>query len=182
MIIFSSRPGVVSAVLTGGALPFAIALGGTGGVPAFPGYQLAKAVLTGFALEGESGLMVNHTLRDRIYVYIHGERAGTAQVSGVAFGDVCDGGAGAYTGLDAVYAYYERTRAATQGLPVRLVFGPNTSLVGFLTKMRLGVEDAATGVAPFTFSFVTLPRYAGRTTVGAPVLAGDQLPPLPWGT
>lgn len=172
MLIFSSTPGVVAAEVVGQALPFSIAVGGTNNVPSFPAYLQAKAILTGFALENETGLGVAHTLRDRIYVYVHGERAGTAMVSGIMFGGVCGDEQGPrYTGMDAIYAYYERVRASTQGLPVRLVFGPRTTLVGFMTGLSMGVDDAQTGVGAFRFKFLSLPRYAGRF---------GFRPPLPW--
>jgi hypothetical protein len=178
-LLFSNTPGVVAAVVTGPALPFAIAVGGVAGVPAFPGYVLAKSIITGFAAEAESGLGVSHTLRDRIYIYIHGERAGAATVSGLTFSGTCDPSTGApgsgpvYTGWDAVYSYYERVRASTQGLPVRLVLGPATVLSGFMSKLTLGFEDPSWGIGSFQFRFVTMPRNAGRF---------GYLPPLVWDT
>lgn len=170
MVVFSNTPGVVSAVLTGQAVPFAVAIGG-GSVPGFPAYRLAKSILTGFEMEDQSGLGVGHTLRDRIYVYIHGERAGSAQITGVAFGGVCDDTGPQYTGMDAVYAYYTRVRASTQGLPVRLVFGPNTVLAGFMRGFKLGVSDPASGIGAFSFDFLTVPSNVGRF---------GYLPRLPW--
>lgn len=173
MVIFSATPGVVAAEVHGPALPFAIAIGGNANVPSFPAYRLIKSIITGFTLDQQSGLGVSHTLRDRIYVYIHGERAGSAVISGVAFAGLCEDEGPRYTGMDAIYAYYERTRASTEGVPVRLVFGPRTTLVGFLSEFRLGVEDAQTGVGSFQFKFVTMPRHAGRF---------GYKPPLPWET
>lgn len=174
MLIFSSRPGVVAALVNGQALPFAISVGGNSTVPAIPGYRLFKSILTGFEIEQTSGLGVSHTLRDRIYVYAFGERAGSAVISGITFPDVCDAPAGApYTGLDAVQAYYERVRVSTQGIPVRLIFGPLTTLAGFMTGLRTRLEDPTSGIGSFSFQFVTMPRNAGRY---------GYLPPLPWAT
>lgn len=172
MVIFSNTPGVVSAVITGHVMPFSIAIGGgASGAPAFPGYRLIKSILTGFTSGHQSGLSVEHTLRDRIYMYTHGERAGAATIGGIAFGGVCDDTGPRYTGIDAVVAYYERARVSSQGLPVRLIFGPRTTLVGFMTDLKIGLEDAAVPVSSFQFQFVTMPRYAGRFGVS---------PPLPW--
>ena len=168
MLVFSSSPGVVGAVVTENALPFALAVGGNPSVPGFPGYLLSRAALTGFRTSGKSGLGVTHTLRDRIYIYVFGERAGDAEVAGIAFSGVCDQ-TGLYTGFDAIYAYYERVRASSQGLPVRLVFGPETSLYGFMTDLGFSLDDPQTGTGSFSFRFVTMPRVwpAGR-------------PNLPW--
>lgn len=165
MFVFSSAPGVVGAVITGQALPFAVAVGGTGAVPGFPAWYLCKAVLTGFDYDARSGLGVTHTLRDRIYVYAFGERMGDATVTGVAFAGTCHGGATAgpnggrlWTGFDGVHAYYERARVSTQGAPVRLVFGPDTTLAGFMDGFRFQLEDPQTGTGSFAFRFKVLPR------------------------
>lgn len=171
MLVFSNTPGVVSAVLTGQTLPFAIGIGGANGIPAFPGFKLVKSILTGFDVEDETGLGVMHTLRDRIYVYIHGERAGSVTITGVTFGGVCDDSGPRYTGMDAVYAYYERTRASTEGFPVRLVLGPQTTLAGFMRGFKLQVADPASGIGSFSFRFLTMPRHAGRFPF---------VPALPW--
>ena len=169
MLVFGNTPGVVGAIVTGQALPFAIALGGNPGVDAFPGVPLVKAVLTNFQVANRSGLGVQHTLRDRIYVYAFGERAGQAAVGGIAFAGVCDA-PGKFTGFDAVYAYYERTRVSQQGLPVRLVFGPATTLFGFMHEFEFRLEDPQTGIGTFSFKFVTVPRN----------VTFNVLPAAPW--
>jgi len=169
MLVFSSTPGVVGAVVTGQSLPFTVAVGGTPDVPAFPAYMLARAVLTGFRMSGRSGLGVTTTLRDRIYLYVFGEQPGQAEVSGVAFAGVCDA-SGTWTGFDAIHAYYERVRVSSQGLPVRLVFGPDTTLYGFMSGFDFSLEDPQSGIGSFSFKFVTMPRVR---LFGTPR-------PLPW--
>jgi hypothetical protein len=169
VMLFGSTPGVVGVQLSGPALPFSIAVGGNPGVPAFESVTLAKAVLTGFTVDGETGLGVGHTLRDRIYFYVFGGRATPAVVSGVAFAGVCNRGT-AYTGFDAVYSYYETVRASTQGAAVRLVFGPATTLYGFMYKFSFRLGDPQTGLGEFSFMFEAIPRGSG----------GSPIPPLTW--
>lgn len=169
MLIFSNTPGVVGTIVTGQALPFAVLIGGNPGVPEFPGVVSAKAILTGFHDSGRSGLGISHTLRDRIYAAIFGERAGKAMVSGIAFAGHCQSD-GNWTGFDAVRAYYEACRASQIGALVRLVFGPQTTLAGFMEDFEFHFEDANTGIGAFAFGFVTMPRNA--------VFRSN--PPLPW--
>lgn len=169
MFVFSAAPGVVGAVVTGPSLPFAVGIGGNANVPAFPGYTLSRAILTGFRVSGRSGLGVSHTLRDRIYVYVFGERAGQAEVSGMAFAGVCNQ-TGRWTGFDSIYAYYERVRVSSNGMPARLVFGPDTSVSGFMTDLDFNLDDPQTGVGSFSFKFTTMPR----------VLTFGQPRRLPW--
>lgn len=159
MLIFANTPGVVGAVIAGPSLPFAVVVGGNPGTDAFPGAPLAKAVLTSFQVANRSGLGVAHTLRDRIYVYAFGEKAGQARVGGIAFAGVC-GSAKRYTGFDAVYSYYERNRVSQQGFAVQLVFGPYTALAGFLSDFSFQLEDPQTGIGMFAFNFTTMPRNA----------------------
>jgi hypothetical protein len=155
--IFDSAPGVVGAVVTGRGLPFVVSIGGTGNQPAFPAYAQIKAVITGFQFGARSGLGVTHTLRDRIYVYVFGERMGEATVSGLAFAGVC-GNNSLFTGFDGTFAYYERLRASTEGAPVRLIFGPNTVLFGFMYEFGFQLEDPQTGIGSFSFKFKVIPR------------------------
>lgn len=156
-MIFDSAPGVVGAMVVGKGLPFAVAIGGTGFSPAFPAFSQIKAVLTGFQFGARSGIGVAHTLRDRIYVYAFGERMGEATVSGLAFPGVCNV-PGSYTGFDGVFAYYELCRISTQGAPVRLIFGPNTVLFGFMYEFAFQLEDPQTGLGSFSFKFKVIPR------------------------
>ena len=159
LVIFSNTPGVVAAVVSGPALPFAISIGGNGTVPSFPTAMLSKAILTGFRFGGKSGLGINHTLRDRIYVYVFGERAGEVAISGIAFAGVCNA-IGNWVGFDSVHAYYERVRVSTSGAPVRLILGPRTTLAGFMHELDFNLEDPTTGVGSFSFRFVAMPRVA----------------------
>lgn len=169
--IFSSAPGVVGAMIEGGALPFALAIGGVANVPSFPSYSLVKAVMTGFQIGARSGLGVTHTLRDRIYVYVFGERMGEVTINGFAFAGVCNSTT-RFTGFDGVFAYYERCRASTNGAPVRLILGPNTVLYGFMYEFGFQLEDPQTGLGSFSFKFKVLPRNAEF----------GLLPPVPWDT
>jgi len=161
MLVFSSTPGVVGAIVTGQTLPFSIAIGGTNGVAGFPSYLLAKAVLTGFKYGGRSGLGFTHTLRDRIYLYVSGERMGEVEISGVGFAGACGvspNQGGNWTGFDSIYAYYERVRASTQGQSCRLILGPRTTIAGFMSDVSFSLDDPQTAVGSFTFKFAAVPR------------------------
>lgn len=156
--LFGSSPGVVGLSVVGDSLPFAVVVGGAYGVPVFAEASVSKAILTGFKVRGEGGLGVRHTLREKIYVYVYGERAGTVDVSGLAFPALCaPGGA---TGLDYTLTYYEQTRVSTTGVPVRLVLGPGpgSTLFGFMKGFSFNLEDPSTGVGSFAFEFTWMPR------------------------
>ncbi len=130
---------------------------------------LAKAVMTTFQAAGQSGLGISNTLQERIYAYVFGERMGTVGIGGIAFAGVCNN-VTPYTGFDAVYAFYERMRVSTQGMPCRLILGPNTVLNGLLKDFTFSLEDANTGVGSFSFVFKVIPRISRFGGVA----------PLPW--
>lgn len=155
--IFDSAPGVVGLVVAGDALPFALSLGGQYGVPTFADAPVSRAILTGFSVRGEGGLGVADTLREKLYVYVFGERAGEARVSGLAFAGLCGAGTNS-TGFDYVLSYYEQARVTTVGTPVRLVFSPTTTLFGFMKGFAFSLEDPSTGVGSFSFDFKWIPR------------------------
>jgi len=161
VLVFGSTPGVVGAIVTGATLPFSIAVGGNNGVAAFPSYVLIKSILTGFRFAGQSGLGISHSLRDRIYLYVSGERISQVEVTGIGFAGTCNSSSaqnGNWTGFDGLHAYYERVRASSQGLRCRLVLGPQTSLDGFLSEFQFGLDDPQTAIGSFSFKFLAVPR------------------------
>ncbi len=172
MYLFGGSPGVVGTVVTEGALPFAVIIGGGNAIPLLPTPAIMKAVITGFKMSDRSSLGLAPTLRDRLYVWLFGEKPGVARVSGLAFPDICGTGgpsAGSWTGLDTVHSYFEQARANTYGLPCRLIFGPNTVRAGFLEEYDFTIEDANSGVGTFEFRFRTIPRSQ---------IIGSVLPPV----
>lgn len=155
--IFDSAPGVVGLVVAGDALPFAVSLGGVYGVPAFSEAALSRAILSGFSVRGEGGIGIAETLREKLYVYVFGERAGEARVTGLGFAGLCGAPTNA-TGFDYVLDYYEAARATTSGVPVRLIFSPATVLFGYMKGFTFALEDPSTGVGTFAFDFKWMPR------------------------
>lgn len=157
MFLFSNQPGVVGAMVTGGAMPFSIVIGGNDRVPLFPSPSIVKSILTGFRLQKKSGFGLSHTLQERIYAHVFGAKAAPATVSGFAFAGMCST-AGNHVGFDAIHAYYEAVNVSRNGAPVRLVFGPRTALFGMMTDLDFTVEDPSTGLGSFQFVFTVFPR------------------------
>lgn len=172
MFLFGNSPGVVGTAVTEGALPFSLILQGVGPAPTFPTPGVVKAVLTGFRGSERSAVGLAPTLRDRIYVWLLGEKPGVATVSGFAFPALCgpESSATPWTGLDAVYSYFETSRATTFGAPTLLVFGLNAYRYGFLDEFDHELVDAETGVSSFQFRFKTLPKVqSAQGTVDRPI-------------
>lgn len=171
MLMFGNSPGTVGTAVSEGALPFALIVGGGNLVPALPTPAVIKAAITGFRGSDRSAVGLAPTLRDRLYVWLFGEKPGTASITGYAFPDLCGDGTQTlpWTGLDAAYSYFEIARANTLGLPVRLVFGPHTVRYGFLEEFDHDLADASTGVSMIQFKFKMIPRSQISGTVTAPL-------------
>jgi len=164
-------------MVTGGAMPFAIFIGGNDAVPAFPAPWLSKAILTGYRVAKKAGLGLSHTLMERIYAHIFGEKAGVAMVTGLGFAGMCNT-RGGYVGFDAVHAYFDDVNASNQGAPVTLIFGPRTSISGMMTELEFSVDDPSTGLGSFSFQFRTFPR-SKRALPFLSLLIDDQIPEIP---
>jgi len=119
--------------------------------------QKFKAVFTGYRIGGQGSYQFLHTLRDVIYVYIFGERIGSAEMTGVAFMDTCISDRIA-TGLDDLMGYYEANRISTTGTPVLISFGINTAIEGFVCGVNFQLVDAQSGLGQFVMPIHFPPR------------------------
>ena len=123
----------------------------------------AKGLLTGLSVGGQSGYQIMHTLRQYIYIYTFGERAGEVNVSGLAFVNDCTNDS--YTGLARLFAWYEHNRISRLGLSMALVLTPTIVISGFLVGFRYQIEDPSISVGQFNLQFVYPPRIK---PIGAP--------------
>jgi hypothetical protein len=156
-LIFSENPGVVGVFEGTPVVPMTVSIGGDNNVPAFGTGRQMKAVITECDLVAESGMEVKHTLRDRIYVYLFGERAQDVAIGGLAFADICGGQLLGYTGMEATMAYYETVRAGTILRPIRIHFGRQRVVRGFMWRYNYKLMDSGSGVGAFSFMFKAMP-------------------------
>lgn len=167
--IFGGKPGRVVAVDSGddGFLPLGLVVGD------LKNDLGVKGLLTGLSVNGQSGFQIMHTLRQYIYVYTFGERAGEISVSGLAFvGDCRD--TGDPSGLARLFDWYERNRVSTTGKALTVTLTPGIALKAFLVNFRYDMEDPTISLGKFSMQLVYPPRIRkpGATTLDAPSQTG----------
>lgn len=160
--LFTSRPGTVGVVGVDQSLPVMIAVTGLQpGVPLFDPFRF-YAIITGFEVASESGVVVSHTLNDAVRMYLYGERAQPARVSGVTFPRPCGSGPGDLGGQDRAWLYYEYLRSSSYFYPLHVYAGPALSFAGMLRGFRLELGDPVFGTGKFSFEFIAFPNVIRR--------------------
>jgi hypothetical protein len=120
-----------------------------------------QAIVTGMTLEMSGNYQFLHTLNDLVYFYSFGDRVGTLTLTGLGFIQSC---ANSSKGsVMKMYDYYMEKRASKSGgeaLNIVLT-GDSKSikLWGFLTGMRLDINDSQLGVVGYwSLRFEVLPQ------------------------
>jgi hypothetical protein len=151
--ILGGRPGRVVAVDCGddGFLPLGLVVGD------FKNDLGVKGLLTGLSVNGQSGFQLMHTLRQYIYIYTFGERAGEIAITGLAFvGDCRD--MSDPSGLARLFDWYERNRVSTTGKSITVTLTPSVALKAFLVNFRYDIEDPTISLGRFSMQLVYPPR------------------------
>lgn len=123
----------------------------------------SEFVLQGITLEMSGNYQFLHTVNDFVYFYSFGDRVGNLTVTGIGFLKTCEG---AKTGsaIFNVYKYYnENKTVARSGRALNIVLsapaGPPIKLHGFLTGMKLDVNQSETGpIGYWTLRFEVMPQ------------------------
>jgi hypothetical protein len=121
-----------------------------------------NAIITGMSLEMSGNYQFLHTVNDFIYFYSFGDRVGQLTINGIGFVSPCKGEEKGP--IMTLYDYYMTNRASKRrgkAMPVTLADGSGhvKTFHGFLTGMRLDVNDGALGtVGYWTLRFDVIPQ------------------------
>jgi hypothetical protein len=142
--IFSTEPGIVTAIWDPNILPITFVVGGWGGFP------LRHAIITGISLSSRGNYQFLNTLRNFTYVYVFGEKMGDITISGQTFMGRC--GAGGWSGLSNTIDYYAFAAISWTGMPVGIQLGVK-GWWAFLTGIDIGIKDPKTRLGNFSLRF-----------------------------
>jgi hypothetical protein len=136
MSVFSSCDGEILKIktdCTGDGIVAAVSVAGF----------VANVPLTGFALDLSTNHQFLHSLDEFIYVFAFGDRVGELTLSGITFtGKKCPNTTSAAPGD--LYSYYLQNRVSKTLKPTKItVAGGQTTLLGFLTGMRMEIPSPA---------------------------------------
>lgn len=127
------------------------------------GFNKFKAIITTVSLSAAGNVQFQHSLGGNIYVYVFGDRIGTATVSGLAFEHPCDNSEGT-VGIEHVMNYYVENRVANRQTPIKLTIGSKRAIQGYLVSFNAQMLDPKTRIYQFTMQFMVPPRAALRCT------------------
>ncbi len=77
-------------------------------------------------------------------MYVFGDRISQINIGGIAFAGDCE--AGAPSGLELLWDYYQTNKISAKGTPVTVAVGTKMSFQGFLTSFTANVADPQFGL------------------------------------
>lgn len=114
-----------------------------------------KMIVTHFALRQQGNYQFVHTLADRVFVYVFGDRISELLISGIAFGNPCDGDG--RSGVEHALQAYQKHKLSLTGRPVVVALG-SFRFQSFLTGMKMEMADSATQLAQVSYIFNCFPQ------------------------
>lgn len=138
------------------------------------GFRQRKSIFTSVTIAEASNYQFLHTLGNRIYIYVFGDRIGQFSLSGISFFDNCT--PDRRTGISHVIQFYRDNRITVRPGPVKVTLDPDTVLSCYLIGMRGAVmQPVSDRMFQFSLSFALLPtREEPPLNVGFPPDVPDQ--------
>lgn len=129
-------------------------------VEGWAGFGSFKCIFTRLHIAEQTNHQFLHTLGDRIYLYVFGDRIGALGLSGLAFYDNCtdDPKIGVVHALE----YYRRYRLTKKADPLRVTIDPNTVFEVYLHSFQAATINAAERMFQFNLNFALLPEEEDR--------------------
>lgn len=174
MIIFESPNGVENrgrvAVLENDG-----AAGSLLSVDDWGGFEAMKSIFTKVSMQEATNHQFLHTLGDRIYLYVFGDRIGNLSLSGVSFHDICNDDR--QLGISKVVDYYRRNRLAVREKPLKVTIDPGTTFECYLQGVQAETVNAADRMYQFNLLFALLPEEGQDGCLSGGSYIGDANPP-----
>ena len=121
------------------------------------GFSDMKSIITRLQIAEAGNYQFLHTLGDRVYVYVFGDRIGELNISGLSFYDNCANGGNEKIGITKVVDYYRSHRIVKQAAPLKITLDGETTFEAFLIKMSGDVLNTAQRLWQFNLSMALLP-------------------------
>lgn len=113
---------------------------------------VANVPLTGFALDLSTNHQFLHSLDEFIYVFAFGDRVGELTLSGITFTGKCPNTTSGEP--KDIYSYYLQNRVSKTLKPTKItVSGGQTTLLGFLTGMRMEIPNPSLPVMQWVLRY-----------------------------
>lgn len=127
-------------------------------VEGWTGFGEMKSIITRLQIAESGNYQFLHTLGDRIYVYVFGDRIGELAISGLSFYDNCWAmGGSEKIGVTKVIDYYRDHRLAKRAAPLKVTLDGETTFEAFLIRLSGDVLNTAQRLWQFNLSMALLP-------------------------
>lgn len=100
------------------------------------GFNLFKSVITSVNLAGTTNHQVQHTLGERIFLYVFGDRIGSLEIGGLAFYDNCGAQAGQKIGMSNVIDYFNKAKLSQRAAPLKITLDSSSAFEAYLHTLR----------------------------------------------
>jgi hypothetical protein len=144
-----------------GAVSIMTGCGGVPGIISIEGFEPIASIIDSPSLEQSVNAQFMTSLEDATYVYVFGDKMGTATIQGTAFAARCGAGEpnSNENGLRDIVEYYNTRRASQDKRLISISFGPER-ISAFLMGARIFSKDPLHVLLGYNFTFSTLPKRA----------------------
>ena len=119
-----------------------------------------KSIITRITVAHQGNYQFLHTIGNSIYIYVFGDRIGQINISGLSFTRDCTGGDpdGPDHGFERIFRYYAANRVAARQDPIKITFGQQTVIKGFVVGMSGDAVDPQTRIMQYGLNVMVLPE------------------------
>jgi hypothetical protein len=124
-------------------------------------FEKHESIVTRISVTEEVNKQLVHTVGNKTYLYVFGDRAGNLTIDGVAFAPPCPcdekNTANFSPGFERILQWYNTNKASQRPSPLSIVLGSNTVLNGFLVNFTLRVIDVPLRMFEWSMLLHTVP-------------------------
>lgn len=144
----ASARGLVSALPASNASPGLLEVDGWGGFTGF------KSIFTRVLIGEATNHQFQHTIGERIYLYVFGNRMGGLSLSGLSFFETCGQQIGPVLladadqsiGISRVIRFFKQNRLSRREIPLRVTLDPTTVFEAYLQSLQCEAVSTASTV------------------------------------
>jgi len=124
-------------------------------------FEKHESIVTRISVTEEVNKQLVHTVGNKTYLYVFGDRVGNLTIDGVAFAPTCPcdekNTANLSPGFERILEWYNTNKASQRASPLTIVLGSNTVLKGFLVNFSLRVIDVPLRMFEWSMLLHTVP-------------------------
>jgi len=123
-------------------------------------FEKHESIVTRIGLTEEVNKQFVHTVGNKTYLYVFGDRIGNLTLDGISFAPTCrcNEDTNLKPGFERILQWYNANKASQRDSPLTVVLGKDTALRGFLVNFSLRVVDVPLRMFEWSMLLHTVPR------------------------